>query len=301
MARKFALECRNVQNVVASGTALVVVPVGRRIHGFIIQHGYTGGTNTLAGAALNVSEINFKLDGRSQRRVTGKQLRDLLLLNGSGYDFVGLPNTAPGVAMFFPFSEPWRKDLNDIFGTSLPTVWQKASGGGGAFDSVQIEIKLGAATAPTLKVYMIVDDVIPTLKAGQNAPWFVKWLPYSFPAAGTKFDVSTIDRRDFLLQASFYPDTGAGEVPTVITIRKDSEILTELTYSANKAHLLASELDPANAGRSATIFDVVFDANDALAYAEDLNASRELVATVESANAMSGTMTALVQRIGPPE
>src|SRR5207253_10427207 len=64
-----------------------------RYHYVLLQHGYSAGTNTIAAAATNISEIRVTVNGRVQRRISGTQLRDMNVLNGTGYDFTGVPNT----------------------------------------------------------------------------------------------------------------------------------------------------------------------------------------------------------------
>ena len=110
---KSKLQLRNVQNVAASKTALITLPIGPRYQYVQLQHGYSAGTNTIAAAATNISEVRVKLNGKVQRVYSGTQLRDLNLLNGLQYDFYGLPNTAPGVCVGIFLGEPWRKDVND--------------------------------------------------------------------------------------------------------------------------------------------------------------------------------------------
>ena len=68
---KKRIEIRNVQNVAASQTVLVTLPVGDRYHYLVLQHGYSSGTNTIAAAATNISEIRVKVNGRVQRVMSG--------------------------------------------------------------------------------------------------------------------------------------------------------------------------------------------------------------------------------------
>ncbi|HVV00274.1 MAG TPA: major capsid protein P2, partial [Verrucomicrobiae bacterium] len=106
---KKRIQIRNVQNVAASKTALINLPVGDRYHYVVLQHGYSAGTNTIAAACSNITEIRVKVNGRVQRVISGTQLRDMNLLNGTQYDCTGLPNTAPGVSFPIFFREQWRE------------------------------------------------------------------------------------------------------------------------------------------------------------------------------------------------
>lgn len=113
----------SVSNVAASTTAQADIPVGQRILGILIQHGFSSGTNTVAGGMTNISKVRFKVDGFIARELSGTKLRDLNLANGRIHDCRGLPNTAPGVSLMLNFAEPWRRDFEDQIAGALPTVW----------------------------------------------------------------------------------------------------------------------------------------------------------------------------------
>jgi hypothetical protein len=292
MAKKYRIQLKGVTNNGASATSLVDLPIGKRYHEIIIEHGYASGTNTVAAAATNVSEIRLLINGRVQRTFSGTELRDLNLLNGTAYDFTGVPNTAPGVAMPIFFSEPSRKDARDQDNLALATVWK-----GGEYDSVQLEIVLSSASTPTLTVSAVVDNVVPD----QQMP-FTKILRKPFAASGTSYDINGLDKRDWLTQISLYKDSGGTRTISKVTLRQNGEILHELSGTANTALLLWHGMAPAASGRTAGIYDVVLDHDDLLGSAVQLNGSRDVTLTIEATGgAMSGTTTALIQRIGFPE
>lgn len=287
MARKRRIQLSNITAVAASGTALLEVPLSfGRMHYLVLQHGYTGGSNTIASAAANLAEVRVILNGTVVRTFSGTQLRDMNLLNGTAYDCIGLPNTAPGVAFPLFFAEPSRKDARD----QDALAWSSKP-----INSFKIEVAFGAATNPTLKAYAVVDDVI--LNGANKDLLYVKWIRQPFNASGTEFDITTIDRRGYLQQVSLYPDSGGGNPATEVQVKKDSIIVHELTASANAALLLHHGMTPAAAGRTANIFDIVFDHDDLLGSSEDMNGSRDLVVKVKAAAAMSGTVTGIVQRL----
>lgn len=257
------------------------------------MHGYAAGTNTIAAAMTNISEIRVKINNRVQRRFSGTQLRDLNLNNGAQYDAVSgeVPNTAPGVSMSIFFAEPWRKDTVSQDALALPTAWQ-----GGSYKSFQIEVDLGAASTPTLIAWAITDEV-----AFKDPQMLTKILPQSIGAAGTKFDFTLNEQDGFLTQVSLYPDSGGSNAATPVTLRKGSLILHELTAAANKAVLLQSDMTPAASGRTANIYDIVLDHDDTLDSALPLTTARDVSLTIEAGSAMSGTITAMIQRIGYAE
>lgn len=280
---KRRIQLRNVANVAATKTALIDLPCGPRYHAVFLEHGFTGGTNTIAGACTNILEIRVKINGRVQRTVSGTQLRDMNIFNGSVYDGNGTPNAAPGVCLPIFFAEPWRKSPADQDALAWPSA---------GFSSFQIEVDLGAAGSPTLVASAAVDDMQVNKLTG-----IVKWLRQSFAASGQSFDISTIDRRDWLQQVSLY---AAAVAATKVTLRKDGLILHELTASSNFG--LNSNYGMAPTGnRTANMYDVVLDHDDLLGSAVQMDSARDIVLTVESGSAMSGTLTAIVQRFGPPE
>ncbi len=55
---KSKLQIRNVQNVAASKTVLIDLPIGPRYHYIVLEHGYASGTNTIAAAATNMASVS---------------------------------------------------------------------------------------------------------------------------------------------------------------------------------------------------------------------------------------------------
>jgi hypothetical protein len=132
-----------------------------------------------------------------------------------------------------------------------------------------------------------------TLEAAGDA-----WAEF---AGGTKFDFTLNEQDGFLTQISLYPDSGGTRTATPVTLRKGGLILHELTSAANKALLVNNDMDPANAARTANIYDIVLDHDDTIGSALPLDSSRDVSLTIEAAAAMSGTITAIIERIGFPE
>lgn len=291
--RKYRIKARNVANVTSTGSCTVIVelPIGPRYHHLIVQGSYGSGTNTIAGVATWFNDIRVKLNGRTQRQMTGTQLRALNMLNGAAYDAVSgeAPNTAPGASIPIFFAEPWRKDARDQDALAWPTQWK-----GGNFQSFQVEIDLGSATsAAALQVWAVVDDFVP-----EQSPQICKWLRQNFAASGSSFDITTFDRRDFLNQISLWaPTISSSGVLDILTLRLDGQILHELSMTANNALLTQYGMTPAT-GR----YDIVLDHDDLLGSAVNLNGSRDIALTVTcNTGTMSSTAIAIVQRIGPPE
>lgn len=278
---------RNFSNVAASKTALLDCPIGPRYHGIWLEHGYASGTNTVAAAATNVAEIRVKVNGTVERVVSGTQLRDLLLLYGTAYDSLGVPNTAPGVSFFIPFAEPWRELREE--GDSL--AWATST-----WSTLQVEVDLGAASTPTLVASAVIDAL-----PGDDQQGIIKWIRSSVAASGTSFDIPTIDRKDWMSKIHLYPDSGGSNATSKVTVRLNSQILHEHTFSANKAVLTNHNFTPAASGRTASVTDIVFDHDDFIGSMLGLDGSRDFSLTVEAASTMSGTITYILQKLGLPE
>jgi hypothetical protein len=286
---KYRIKARNVQNVAASSTALIELPVGPRYHYLVLEHGFASGTNTIVGAEANITDIKVKVNGRVQRQFNASELRDLNILNGTAYDCQGLPNTAPGVSFPIFFAEPWRKSPGDQDALAWPTAgWQ----------SLQVEVTLGAASTPTLQVHGVVDDYTP---ADPTKTAISKVIKQSFAAAGTVFDISSIDPRDWLQQISLYQASGGSVNIDRVDLRVNGRMVHELEDSANTALLLNHGMTPAASGRTSGVYDVVLDHDDLLGSAVNLNGVRDVTLTVTGASSQSGSMVALVQRLGPIE
>jgi hypothetical protein len=283
--QKNRIALKGISGVAKSKTALVELPVGPRYHYVVLQHSYTSGTNTIAAAATNVAEIRVKVNGRVQRVMSGTQLRDMNLLNGTTYDCDGVPNTAPGVSFPIFFAEPWRKDARD----QDALAWSSRG-----WQSFQIEVDFGAADDATLVAHAVTDNFAPEKPAG-----ICKWTRHSVGVTGTSFDWTTLDRRDWLQQLSLSHASSTAGTYTKVTVKKDGEILHELTKSANSALLLQHGMTPAASGRS-TLYDIVFDHDDLLGSAVNLDGSRDLVISAETTS-MAGQVTVIAQRLGLPD
>jgi len=286
---KYRLQVRSVSNVAASKTALIDLPCGQRYHYIELVHGYAAGTNTIAGAMTNISEIRIKSNSRVQRVMSGTQLRDMNLLNNASFDCLGVPNTAPGVSIPIFLAEPWRETPAD----QDALAWATAG-----WLSFQIEVDLGAASTPTLQAYAVVDDFVPPPNTN---PGIVKWIRAQLVPAGTVYDVTTIDRRDFLQQISIYPDSGGTNEVTLVTFKKNGVTLHELSHAANSQLLFNQTMSPAASGRTANIYDLVFDHDGLLSSSVPMDGARDALLEITAAGAMSGTQTAIIQRLGPPE
>jgi hypothetical protein len=292
---KYRIQARNIVQATsaAASTCTLELPIGQRYHS--LHCVVVDGTATTVAAILAlISQVRVKLNGRVQRTISGAELEDMNALNGATYGAL-LSGTKTATIPIY-LAEPWRKDARDQDALAWPTRWKN-----GAFESFQVEIDFTAANLTVaVSAFAIVDNFVP-----DNSPQICKWLRQSFAAAGTSFDISTIDRRDFLTQVSLYADSGAALKASKVTVRINGQIVHELTVAALMGLLKHYGMDPLGASRtggaSCKISDIVFDHDDLLGSAINLNGASDITLTVEAASAMSGTVTTIVQRIGPPE
>lgn len=303
---KSKVQLRNVVNVAANKTVLIDLPIGPRYHYIQIQHGYSSGTNSIAGAQANILAIRIKVNGTIQRvfgsdvssgsNQGGVELRDYNLLNcpngSANYDMTGVPNTAPGVTIPIFFAEPWRDTPQDREALAWPSS---------GWASLQIEIDLGAASTPTLTAFAYID----ASPAPANL-MIAKVYRQQFAIAGTAQDIAQITRRDYLTQITLYPDSGSSQQTTEVDVRFNSQVIDELTTPVRIAALQNRNMSPAPSGRSSNLTDIVIEhdeslTNNLLAGALNLNGSADFTLTVKAASAMSGSLVALVEKIGPPD
>jgi len=288
-------------NGVALGRmAICDLPVGPRYHSLHIVTGDSGAGNTAAPAVgAIVGEYRVKINGRQQRQMTPTELEVLNLLQGAGYGsqtFVGSANGNGRREFGIYFAEPWRKDPRD----QDALAWQTAGA-----RSFQLEADiLATPTTPVIGGYAIVDDF------ASASPGIVKWFRRNFSATGSHLDITTLDRADWYQQISIWDSSDAKSVQKVI-LKISGLTLHELLEEDNRALLSNYGMNPADG-----VYHLVLDHDDLLGSAvpmvdptskkpvSDLLLSLDFSATTgygAAAAAPSGTITAIIQRLGPPE
>lgn len=279
----------------------IPLPRDLRIHKLILEHAYSAGTNTLAAAVSNLTEMRFVVGSRSQRVASGDQWRDHNLLHGTAYDFQGVPNvsaftagvqTATGAQFTLDFAERWN--TNNVTRDQLAFAPRWA---GGAYNFVGLQLDFGAAASPTVALFAEVDDFVPP----RPAP-FVKWERLSIPTVGKINNYKITAGADRLLSIHLYPDTTATPIPpTRVVLKQGSRVLHEATRFVNFAHNSESGYTPTATGRTAKMHDIIFDDDDNLDSGIWLGDGPDLDLSIESSDtAMSGTVTALIRRFGLP-
>lgn len=297
--RKNLIPLYSIQPPAASTTAIIDLPVGvggangrgLRLHRIILQHGYASGTNTVAAACTNITEIQLVANGgKVLRRLTGTELRDLVLKHGTQYDFTGVPNTAPGVALEINFSEPWRQQPDRDAG-ALVTAWQSPNGAGAtALSKLQLLVTLGAASTPTLAAHAEWDSVLP-----KEQPPFLFIERQDISVQGTAHE-AVILGGGVISEIAAYADSGGSNQASKVFVRVGQDTIVEVTSSALAKSLAGAGMYPTASGRTAKISDIVFDADDFLGSGLDLRGILQAQLRLEAASAMSGTVRALISR-----
>lgn len=294
--RKIAL--RNIQPPAIGATAIIDLPVGYRYHSIGFNFGYTtgSGTPTAANNITGLAEIRVVANGGNViRRVSGKELRDMNILNGTQYDIVdNSASTVSSVDHTMNFAEPWRDSAADRDALALATRWN-----GGQLSSLQLQIDITtpggtSPSAPTLTAFAIVDLAVP-----DRQPGVVKWIRQDITASGTSFDAK-IDALGILQAIHFYPESGGSLQQSKTTVRQGDVILHELTKAQNIAFLQAAGMTPETTNRNSTtkkMTDVVFDVDDLLRSGVPLQGGPDPIITIEHASAASGSIRAVIERL----
>lgn len=284
MARKRVIKLNNISAIpgaAAAGTAIIAVPLSfGRLHELHMQYGHAAGTNTIAAALAFIDEVRIMVNGDPKRTFSGEELRDQNLLNGTAYDYTGLPNTTVGVNFPMYFAEPWRKDARD----QDLLAWSTRG-----MTSMQLEVQLAAnANAPTLNAFAVVsdDDV-----AGE--PLYCKWIRQTFNGGSTDVDITTIERRGFISSISLYPTAAL----TDVKVNKDgTDIYTLKRTQADALLTNHGMLTVGTTGRIANVWDIVADHDDLLGSAWDMKGSKDLTINLKSGSSL-GSTTGIIQRI----
>lgn len=278
---------RLIKAITGNGTgSLKITPTpGKRLHALQLQLTYTGGTNTLAALMTALTEIRCKVGTRVRWRLNGTQLRDFMLLNGTTYDFNGLPNT--GAQVTLPFAPEW---FLDNVADSL--AWNPAILGN------DIIVEIDSTANLTAVAYERVSDDLEAPSSGIITLEVVKPV-----AGGTAFYVEKeLDLVGRLMLASIYPDsTNANEITpaSLLTGLNDQFAYETLTSAQNDEALERYGKTPAASGRTANIYDMLFVKSDALSRAIDLSRAGRARFKIEAASAMAGTCSILLARIEP--
>ena len=276
---------RRLKAITGDGTGSIKITptAGKRLHGLQMQLSYAGGVNTLAALMTALTEIRVLVGTKVRWRLNGTQLRDYMLLHGTTYDFNGLPNTGAQVTM--PFAPEWFLD-----NVADALAWNPALLGGA------ISIEIDSTATLTVVAFERVSDDLDAPSAGIITLEVIKPV-----AGGTAFFVSEeIDLVGRLMLASIYPDTGASNEITPASLfvgRNDAYAHEALTSAQNDEALERFSLTPAAAGRTASIYDMVFVKADALSRGIDLGAWGSAKLKVEAGGAMSGTCSILLARL----
>jgi hypothetical protein len=292
---------RKIKGITGNGTTTVKIypDPNSRLHKVNLNIYYAAGTNTLAGMGIAISEIRVLVGTAVRRRLrppnaslgAGTVLRDYMLLNGTTYDWQGLPNTATtayvagGVSLTIPFNEDWF--LASV-GDSL--AWNPAILG------AAISIEIDCANAITV-------DATQFVSSDLNAPssGIITWEMIAPVVGGqSTFIQKEITPRGRLVQATIYPDTTNSNAitPASLMVGSNESFAWENICKNELLSILADAgMTPTASGRTANLYDMVFVRGDALSHAIDLAAWQTIKMQLQAAAAMAGTCSILLARL----
>lgn len=124
--------------VAPNATATIDIPRTGQYQMLALEYGTAtvGGPNE-ANTRAEILETRLKVNGKVQRRITGSELIDLNKFYANAFSDGWLP-------MFL--AEPWRRTVQGENGLG----WGMAD-----IDSFQMEVDIGGATTPTLKLHTV--------------------------------------------------------------------------------------------------------------------------------------------------
>ncbi len=293
-------------NAVASGkTATINLPVGRRYHTITLAIGYDGAnaSKETAGTAANqiVGDIRVKLNGKTQRIFSLKQLNAMNIANGDASAAFAIRTSgtmgSSGYREYVTiyFAEPWRKEIFQ----QQATAWNIHPDDVASF---QIEVDFQTITSPFLDGLYTFDGLTGRLGSIE------KVIRQTVATAGTSIDISTIQRvKGNFLQALHLFATSDSKFVNKAKLTANGEDVQDLVdYLQQRAKLFSWGMNPdTNANSAANYlsprFDLVLDYDDPLSSVLPLEGLSDLNLRLEFDSASAGTIDILIVRSGPAE
>lgn len=282
----------------ASGTALITCPRGYKYKRITLIYGDGDSAVNTAPPLANIGEIQVRLGGGIQRRMTATQLDAINTLNGAAFTSRTDPINVIGSSrrhLCIHFEEPWRTRVRnnsvDPNALGLKTLWAPPN------KPLQIAVTFplnAAATFITAEAEVTDDD------DGQPSP-FIRWNSDAITNTATLASASNLDlglqKDDRLIQIStFVP--AANLVGTrlefgSVVVKQDQ------TQAALVTELTVAGMNPAGADAILAGNHIVFDKNDALDDAPPVGFSSSILKyTLTGAGA--GTLPSITQVFGAP-
>jgi len=282
--------------VAVGKTATFDIPVGPRYHVIWLEAG-----DTAKDLVTDIiGDIRLKVNGKVQRTMSATELDAIntaMSLNGEYGAAIETDGVGVGAGHVTKtrlpiwLAEPWRKQL--AVGDGL--AW--ATGDVSTFQ-IEVDIKAGA-TGPTLDGFVEVDyATVKDSNGVESQPRMgviAKWFRTNLPINGTTQDITTLPRRDYYQQISLFD----ANISSVV-VETDSIIQRDLTKVRNDDILISREMTP-----TSDRYDIVFDYDDLITSGLPMVMNGRPVADFQVRLTLSdGTarnITALIQRLGPPE
>jgi len=252
---------RLIKGITGNSTASVKIfpSPDKRLHGCSLNVTFGTQNTTTDTLAEQLAGLTFrvKTGNTTRREVTGTQLRDYLLLNGTTHDCDAVSTYVS--TYYIPFAEDWF-----IANVADMLAWNPRIVG-----PISIEIVSTLGTITVVAHERISDDL--------DAPsaGIITWEVITPVSGGVKtITTKELEIRGQLIQASIYPDTGGSNAATQASLMVGADnkfAYEEVPVAANADILGRAGLTPAASGRTASIYDMVFVRGDALTHAIDLS------------------------------
>jgi hypothetical protein len=261
------------------------IPNGNKVHVIWLEAGDADGT-TLEGGLLG--DITVLANNAPQWQLDALQLVKIQSLRGPKHcaQTFGVPGTA-GYRTYIPiwFAQPWVEPRAN--GNVM--AWNCAPG---VNLTIRVEIPDGIDT-PVLKGFY---EFSP-LDGGLGA--ITKLFRQGLQVSGTSNDHTVLPKKDLIQSIHLFPPTSAIYVNQVKITRNNIPIRDQITHLWNQASLIGRGWSPDTTANPR--FDLLFDYEDANDLGLQIAGANEFTLTTDYSASASGTMDAIIERIGPPE
>jgi Viral coat protein P2 N-terminal domain len=261
-----------------------------------------------------LGEMRLKVNGKTQRTMTARELNVINVLNGPQYCSKGglTDNTEAEICIYL--AEPWRENEETQEGLAWAT---------GDVSTFQLEIDIvaysGAAagiTKPTAKA-MISNSLVSSGNrlVDRSMGAIVKWAAVQIPVASGWNDFGQLPKRDF------YQSLHIGDANLVeFEVKVDNNIIRQDTLAGNRARLIAhgmlpnptktatpatADADMPNSTDSTqrTMEDIVFDHDDRIGSSLAMNFNGRAVQdfNLRLNTTSTGNVKCIYQTLGAPE
>jgi hypothetical protein len=293
------IQLRDIQGVVAGGTAIINCPKGPRYKyiGLTLGNTAAGNGNAPAVSAI-VSDFKIILGTGVQRHFLGTQVDVIHKAMGSEASYgsqaivTGGANGTGRTLCPIYFEEPWRKRADYQNGLA----WQ--TGFLGTNDVFQLQCAIPAGITPVLSAFAVVDDYY----SGNGPSPIMKWFSEQANTNAATLELANFTQgapaNDLLSQISLFATSDAVATNMVRMLLNTNVVMDDITNLQQLAELTNYGMNPDTAGAA---FHIPFDHDEMF---ESLRRVGDITSSslfLTFAGASAGTITRVTQRLGLPE